>query len=283
MEFVTLNNGIKMPLLGLGVFQVPNTDECERAVLEAIESGYRLIDTAAAYMNEEAVGRAIKKSGVPRDELFITTKLWVQDASYEGAKQAIDTSLEKLGLDYLDLYLIHQPMSDYIGAYRAMEEEYKVGGLKAIGICNFYPERLADLCETVEIIPMVNQVELHPFFQQPKALELMQEYGVVPEAWGPFAEGKHGIFTHPILTAIGNKYGKSAAQVALRWNVQRGVVVIPKSVHKERMEQNMDIWDFELSAEDMTEITKLDIGHSEIVNHYDPAFVKMLHSMKIHD
>lgn len=283
MEFVTLNNGIKMPLLGFGVFQVPNNDECERAVLEAIESGYRLIDTAAAYMNEEAVGRAIKKSGVPRDELFITTKLWVQDASYEGAKQAIDTSLEKLGLDYLDLYLIHQPMGDYIGAYRAMEEEYKVGGLKAIGICNFYPERLADFCETVEIIPMVNQVELHPFFQQPKALELMQEYGVVPEAWGPFAEGKHGIFTHHILTAIGKKYGKSAAQVALRWNVQRGVVVIPKSVHKERMEQNMDIWDFELSAEDMTEITKLDIGHSEIVNHYDPAFVKMLHSMKIHD
>lgn len=283
MEFVTLNNGIKMPLLGFGVFQVPNTDVCERAVLEAIESGYRLIDTAAAYMNEEAVGRAIKKSGVPRDELFITTKLWVQDASYEGAKQAIDTSLEKLGLDYIDLYLVHQPMGDYIGAYRAMEEEYKVGGLKAIGVCNFYPERLSDFCETVEITPVVNQVELHPFFQQPKALELMKKYGVVPEAWGPFAEGKYGIFTNPILSAIGEKYGKSTAQVALRWNVQRGVVVIPKSVHKERMEQNMDIWDFELSAQDMTEIAKLDIGHSEIVNHYDPTFVKMLHSMKIHD
>lgn len=282
MEFVTLSNGIKMPLEGFGVFQVPDAAQCEQAVLDAIESGYRLIDTAAAYMNEEAVGSAIKKSGVPREELFITTKLWVQDASYEGAKQAIETSLEKLGLEYIDLYLIHQPMGDYIGAYRAMEEEYKVGGLKAIGVCNFYPERLADFCETVEITPMVNQVELHPFFQQPKALELMQEYGVVPEAWGPFAEGKHGIFTHPILSGIGEKYGKSAAQVALRWNVQRGVVVIPKSVHKERMEQNMNIWDFELTAEDMAEIAKLDIVHSGIVNHYDPAFVKMLHGMKIH-
>ena len=283
MEFVTLSNGIKMPQEGFGVFQVPDAAQCEQAVLDAIESGYRLIDTAAAYMNEEAVGSAIKKCGVPREELFITTKLWVQDADYESAKQAIETSLKKLGLEYIDLYLIHQPMGDYIGAYRAMEEAYKVGYLKAIGVCNFYPERLADFCETVEITPMVNQVELHPFFQQQKALDLMQEYGVVPEAWGPFAEGKHGIFTHPILTGIGEKYGKSAAQAALRWNVQRGVVIIPKSVHKERMEQNIDIWDFELSAEDMAEIAKLDIGHSEIVDHYDPAFVKMLHSMKIHD
>ena len=283
MEFVTLSNGIKMPLEGFGVFQVPDAAQCEQAVLDAIASGYRLIDTAAAYMNEEAVGSAIKKCGGPRAELFITTKLWVQDASYEGAKQAMNTSLEKLGLDYIDLYLIHQPMGDYTGAYRAMEEAYKIGGLKAIGVCNFYPERLADFCETVEITPMVNQVELHPFFQQQQALALMKEYGVVPEAWGPFAEGKHGIFTHPVLSGIGKKYGKSAAQVALRWNVQRGVVVIPKSVHKDRMEQNMDIWDFELSAGDMAEIAKLDIGHSEIVNHYDPAFVKMLHSMKIHD
>lgn len=283
VKTVTLSNGIKMPLEGFGVFQVPDTAQCEQAVLDAIESGYRLIDTAAAYMNEEAVGKAIKKCSVPREELFITTKLWVQDASYEGAKQAIETSLKKLGLEYIDLYLIHQPMGDYIGAYRAMEEAYKVGYLKAIGVCNFYPERLADLCETVGITPMVNQVELHPFFQQPNALELMKEYGVVPEAWGPFAEGKHGIFTHPILSGIGEKYGKSAAQVALRWNIQRGVVVIPKSVHKERMEQNIDIWDFELTAEDMDEIAKLDIGHSEIVNHSDPAFVKMLHSMKLHD
>ena len=283
MEFITLNNGVKMPLEGFGVFQVPDPAQCEQAVLDAIASGYRLIDTAAAYMNEKAVGEAIKKSGVPREELFITTKLWVQDASYEAAKKAIQTSLDNLGLSYLDLYLIHQPMSDYVGAYRAMEEAYKEGKLKAIGVCNFYPNRLADLCETVEVIPAVNQVELHPFFQQENALALMKEYGVVPEAWGPFAEGNHGIFTHPVLTAIGQKYGKSVAQVALRWNVQRGVVVIPKSVHKERIEQNMNIWDFQLSDEDMAEIAKLDIGHSEIVDHSDPAFVKMLHSLKVHE
>ena len=283
MEFVTLNNGVKMPKEGFGVFQVPDPAQCEQAVLDAIASGYRLIDTAAAYMNEKAVGEAIKKCGVPREELFITTKLWVQDAGYEEAKKAIQTSLDNLGLSYLDLYLIHQPMGDYIGAYRAMEEEYKEGRLKAIGVCNFYPARLADLCETVDVMPAVNQVELHPFFQQENALALMKEYGVVPEAWGPFAEGNHGIFTHPVLTKIGEKYGKSAAQAALRWNVQRGVVVIPKSVHKDRMEQNMDIWDFELSAEDMAEIAKLDLGHSEIVNHDDPAFVKMLHSRKIHE
>ena len=283
IETVKLNNGIEMPLEGFGVFQVPDPAVCEQAVLDAIATGYRLIDTAAAYMNEEAVGKAIAKCGVPREELFITTKLWVQDASYEGAKAAIETSLNKLGLDYIDLYLIHQPMGDYIGAYRAMEEAYKAGKLRAIGVCNCYPQILADICETVEIKPAVNQVELHPFFQQENALALMKEYGVQPEAWGPFAEGNHGIFTHPVLTAIGQKYGKSAAQVALRWNVQRGVTVIPKSIHKERMEQNIDIWDFQLSDEDMTEIAKLDIGHSEIVNHYDPKFVQMLHQMKIHE
>ena len=283
IESVKLNNGIEMPLEGFGVFQVPDPAVCEQAVLDAIATGYRLIDTAAAYMNEEAVGRAIAKCGVPREALFITTKLWVQDASYEGAKQAIETSMKKLGLDYIDLYLIHQPMGDYIGAYRAMEEAYKAGKLKAIGVCNCYPQVLADICETVEIKPAVNQVELHPFFQQENALTLMKEYGVHPEAWGPFAEGNHGIFTHPVLTKIGEKYGKSAAQVALRWNVQRGVTVIPKSVHKERMEQNSNIWDFQLSDEDMAEIAKLDIGHSEIVDHSDPKFVQMLHSMKIHD
>ena len=282
MEYVTLNNGIKMPLEGFGVFQVPDPAQCKQAVLDAINSGYRLIDTAAAYMNEEAVGAAIKESGVDRSKLFITTKLWVQDADYESAKKAIESSLEKLGLDYLDLYLIHQPMGDYAGAYRAMEEAYKEGKLRAIGVCNFYPARLADLCETVDVIPAVNQVELHPFFQQEDALALMKEYGVRPEAWGPFAEGNHGIFTHPVLSSIGEKYRKSAAQVALRWNVQRGVVVIPKSVHKDRMEQNMNIWDFELSEEDMNEIAKLDIGHSEIVNHDDPNFVKMLHGLKVH-
>lgn len=282
MEFATLNNGIKMPMEGFGVFQVPDAKICEQAVLDAIASGYRLIDTAAAYGNEEAVGAALRKCGIPRGELFITTKLWVQDASYEEAKKAVEISMQKLGLEYLDLYLLHQPMGDYYGAYHAMEELYKTGVLRAIGVCNFYPHVLADLCETAEVIPAVNQVELHPFFQQEGALALMREYDVTPEAWGPFAEGNHGIFTHPVLTKIGEKYGKSAAQVALRWNVERGVVVIPKSVHRERMEQNMDIWDFKLSEEDKKEIAALDIGHSEIVNHYDPAFVKMLHGMKIH-
>ncbi len=283
IQTVKLNNGVEMPLEGCGVFQGPDHAVCEQAVLDAIASGYRLIDTAAAYMNEEAVGKAVAKCGVPRGELFITTKLWVQDASYEGAKAAIDTSLRKLGLDYLDLYLIHQPMGDYIGAYRAMEEAHKAGKLRAIGVCNCYPQILADICETVDVIPAVNQVELHPFFQQENALALMKQYGVQPEAWGPFAEGNHGIFTHPVLTGIGSKYGKSAAQVALRWNVQRGVVVIPKSVHKDRMEQNLDIWDFTLSDEDMAEIAAMDIGHSEIVDHSDPKFVQMLHQLKAHE
>lgn len=282
MEYVTLNNGVRMPLEGFGVFQVPDAAVCEQAVRDAIACGYRLIDTAAAYQNEEAVGRAVANCGVPREELFITTKLWVQDASYAGARQAIETSLQKLGLAYIDLYLIHQPMGDYTGAYRAMEEACKAGKLKAIGVCNFYPNRLADFCETVEVIPAVNQVELHPFFQQENALALMREYGVHPEAWGPLAEGNHGIFTHPLLTEIGKKYGKTAAQVALRWNVQRGVTVIPKSVHKARMEENFAIWDFALSQEDMDAIAALDIGHSEIVDHLDPNFVKMLHGLKIH-
>lgn len=283
MNYVTLNNGIKMPQEGFGVFQVPDPSVCKQSVLDAIDSGYRLIDTAASYMNEEAVGQAIKEASVPREELFITTKLWVQDASYEKAKKAIQTSLDKLGLDYIDLYLLHQPMGDYFGAYRAMEEAYKEGKLKAIGVANFYPEVLTNFCETVEIIPAVNQVELHPFFQQANALDVMKQYGVQPEAWGPFAEGRNGIFTHPVLTKIGEKYGKSAAQVALRWNVDRGVVVIPKSVHKNRMEQNIDIWDFSLTEEDLKEIETMDLGHSEIVNHFDPAFVKLLHSVKIHE
>lgn len=222
MEFITLNNGIKMPLEGFGVFQIPDAAECERVVLDAIESGYRLIDTAAAYMNEEAVGKAIEKSGVPREELFIVTKLWVQDAGYEDAKKAFNTSLEKLGIEYVDLYLIHQPMGDYYGAYRAMEELYKAGKIRAIGVCNFYPAVLADLCETVDVIPAVNQIELHPFFAQEDALKNMKEYGVAPMAWGPLAEGKHGIFTNPRLVEIGKQYGKSAAQVVLRWNVLMG-------------------------------------------------------------
>ena len=283
MQYRSLSNGVKLPMIGYGTFQIKDAAQCEQCVYEALEAGYRLFDTAASYENEAAIGRALRGSGVPRDEWFVTTKLWVQDASYEGAKKAIETSMQKLGLDYIDLYLLHQPMGDYIGAYRAMEEAYKEGKLKAIGVCNFYPNRLADLCETVEVKPAVNQVELHPFFQQENALALMKQYGVHPEAWGPFAEGNHGIFTHPVLSAIGQKYGKSAAQVALRWHVQRAVTVIPKSVHRERMEQNMAIWDFQLSNEDMAEIAGLDIGHSEIVDHSDPKFVQMLHSMKIHE
>ncbi len=283
MENIILNNGVEMPMEGFGVFQVPDGDVCRKAVLDAINAGYRLIDTAAAYMNEEAVGKAIKESGVNRKDLFITTKLWTQDASYEGAKKAFRRSLDNLGLDYLDLYLIHQPVGDYYGAYRAMEELYKEGLVRAIGVCNFYPERLTDLVLHMDVAPAVNQVELHPFFQQDKAIRNMKELGVVPEAWGPFAEGRHGIFTHPVLTEIGRKYGKSAAQVALRWNVQRKVVVIPKSIHMERIKANIDIWDFRLSEEDMDEISSLDIGKSEIVDHSDPAFISMISGMKIHE
>lgn len=283
MEFVTLNNGVKMPMEGFGVFQVPEAAVCEQAVSDALATGYRLIDTAAAYFNEEAVGAAIKKSGIPREELFITTKLWIQDASYEGAKKAFETSLHKLGLDYLDLYLIHQPMSDYYGAWRAMEELYEEGKIRAIGVCNFYPDRLADLCVNMKVTPAVNQVELHPFFAQTGALAAMKEAGVQPEAWGPMAEGKHGIFTHPVLTKIGEKYGKTAAQVALRWNTQRGVVIIPKSTHKERMEENLNIWDFTLSDEDMEAISALDLGHSDIIDHGAAETAKWLNGWKIHD
>lgn len=285
MEYVTLNNGIQMPMEGFGVFQVPDYQECEDVVYHAIQSGYRLIDTAAAYMNEKAVGnaiqRAIQDGIVKREELFITTKLRVQD--YNHVQEAIDRSLDLLGLDYIDLYLFHQPMGNYIGAYHVMEDNYKAGKLKAIGVCNCYPHVLADICETVDIIPAVNQIELHPFFQQPLALKTAKEYGVICEAWGPFAEGKHGIFTHSVLSEIGKKYNKTAAQVALRWNVERGVVVIPKSVHHERIEQNIDIWDFQLNEEDMKAIEKLDMGKSEIVDHFNPEFVKMIHSVKVHD
>lgn len=281
MDYVTLRNGVKMPQEGFGVFQIRDLDECERVVLDAIGTGYRLIDTAESYGNESAVGKAIAKSGVNRADLFISTKLWVTNTSYEGAKAAIDRSMENLGVDYLDLYLIHQAMGDYIGAWRAMTEAYKEGRIRAIGVCNFYPHRLADFCETVDELPAVDQVELHPFFQQENALSLMREYGVQPMAWAPFAEGKHGIFTHPVLTKIGEKYGKGAGQVALRWNMQRGVVVIPKSTHRERMEQNLDVFDFTLTNEEMREIAALDIGHSEIIDHTDPKLVQALHGRKL--
>ncbi|WP_294581298.1 aldo/keto reductase [uncultured Thomasclavelia sp.] len=285
MEYVTLNNGIKMPMEGYGVYQVPDLDQCEEVVYQAIKTGYRLIDTAAAYMNEAAVGAAIKKAIneeiVTREELFITTKLWVQD--YNDVQSAIDRSLDLLGLDYIDLYLFHQPMGNYLAAYQVMEENYRAGKFKAIGVCNCYPHVLADICETVEVIPAVNQIELHPFFQQPLALKTASEYGVVLEAWGPFAEGKYGIFSHPVLIEIGNKYHKTPAQVALRWNLDRGVVVIPKSVHQDRIEQNFDVWDFKLDESDIEAISKLDTGKSNIVNHFDPEFVKMIHSVKVHD
>lgn len=287
MEYTILRNGVKMPMEGFGVFQVPDAAVCRQAVTDALAVGYRLIDTAAAYFNEEAVGNvicaAIKTGAVPREELFITTKLWIQDAGYENAKKAFQVSLDKLGLSYIDLYLIHQPMSDYYGSWRAMEELYEEGKVRAIGVCNFYPERLADLCLNARVKPMVNQVELHPFFAQTDALAVMKEFGVQPEAWGPLAEGKHGIFTHPTLMRIGAKYGKTAAQVALRWNAQRGVVMIPKSIHRERMEENLNIWDFELSEEDMAAIGALDLGHSEIIDHSAADTAKFLNGWKIHD
>lgn len=282
MQTISLNNGVQMPLEGFGVFQVPDAAQCEQAVSDALEAGYRLIDTAAAYMNEEAVGQAIRKSGIPRKDLFITTKLWVQDAGYESAKKAFETSLNKLGLEYLDLYLIHQPFHDYYGAWRAMEELYKEGRIRAIGVSNFYPDRLVDLCVNAEIVPAVNQVECHPFFQQKDALNVMKTYGVQPEAWGPFAEGKNNFFQNPILSEIAAGYGKTVAQIALRWNVQRGVVVIPKSVHKERIQENFNIWDFELSETDMETISGMDIGHSEIINHFTADTAKWLNDLKIH-
>ena len=287
MEFLTLNTGTKMPLEGFGVFQIPDAAQCEQVVYDAIKTGYRLLDTAASYMNEEAVGKGVKRAladGLTtREELFITTKVWVQDAkSEETAYEAVKSSLAKLDMSYVDLILLHQPMGDYFAAYRGIEKAYKEGLVKAVGVANFYPAILANLCENVDVIPAVNQVELHPFFVQAKALENMKAYGVAPQAWGPLAEGRHGIFTDPELVEIGRKYGKSAAQVVLKWNVQRGVSIIPKSVHVERMEQNIDIWDFTLTDDEMAKIAAKDLGHSEIVNHDDPAFVKMLCGRNIH-
>lgn len=287
MEYVTLNTGAKMPLEGFGVFQIPDADECERVVYDAIKTGYRLLDTAAAYMNEEALGKAVKRAIadgiVTRKELFITTKVWVQDEKNEDtAYEAVKASLAKLDMEYVDLVLLHQALGDYFAAYRGITKAYKEGLTKAIGVSNFYPFVLANFCENVEVIPAVNQVEFHPFFQQEDAIALMKEYGIVPQAWGPLAEGKHGIFTDTELTAIGEKYGKTAAQVALRWNTQRGVSILPKSTHVERMEQNINIWDFELTEDEMKKIGEKDLGHSEIINHFDPQLVKALNGRKIH-
>ena len=283
MQYVTLNNGVKMPILGFGVYQIPDAQVCEQCVLDALETGYRLIDTAAAYMNEEAVGSAMKKSGIPREELFITTKLWIQDAGYENAKKAFDLSLQKLGTDYLDLYLIHQPMNDYYGSWRAMEELYEAGRIRAIGVCNFYPERLVDLTLNNRVVPAVNQVETHPFFQQQQAMSVMKEYGIQIESWGPLAEGQHNIFQNELLCQLAEKYQKSVAQIILRWHIQRGVVIIPKSVHKERIVENFQIFDFELSEQDMREIAKMDLGYSKIIDHFSADTAKWLNNFKIHN
>ena len=277
-QTVTLNNGVRMPMLGYGVYQVSNA-ECERCVLDAISVGYRAIDTAQSYGNEEAVGSAVQRCGVPRDELFLTTKVWISNAGYEAAKDSIDRSLQKLRTDYIDLLLIHQPFGDYYGTYRAMEEAYKAGKLRAIGVSNFYPDRLIDLCQFVEVTPAVNQVETHVFQQQKTAHEYMEKYGVQHESWGPFAEGRKDFFSNPVLTDIGRKYGKSSAQTALRFLLQSNVVVIPKSTHKERMAQNIDVFDFTLSEADMEAIRKLDEGESLFFSHYDPATVEMLTNM----
>ncbi len=273
---VTLNNGVAMPILGFGVFQVPDPAECERSVRDAIDVGYRLLDTAASYGNEEAVGAAIKSHGIDRSELFVTTKLWVQDASYEGAKVAFERSINKLGLDYLDLWLIHQPYGDVYGAWSAMEELHQAGRIRAIGISNFYPDRLVDFVLHNSVKPAVNQIEIHPFHQQTDAVKILSEYGVQPEAWGPFAEGRNDLFTNAMLQPIADKHGKSIAQVVLRWLTDRGIVAIPKSVRKERMAQNFDIFDFDLDASDLDAIATLDRNASSFFDHRDPAMVKWL-------
>ena len=274
MEYVKLSNGVNMPMIGYGVYQV-DPAECERCVSDALRVGYRMIDTAQAYHNEEGVGAAIAKSGIPREELFIVSKVWISNYGYEKAKASIDESLRKLGTDYIDLMLLHQPFCDRYGAYRALEEAYKEGKLRAIGVSNFYPDHFIDLTSNVEIPPMVNQVETHVFDQQIQAQKYMEEFGCQIMSWGPLAEGRNNFFTNPVLEAIGKKYGKSVAQVALRWLTQRGVIIIPKSVHVERMEQNLNILDFTLSDEDMAEIAKLDTGKSLFFDHHDPEVTKM--------
>ena len=289
MEYVTLNNGLKMPMVGFGVFRVPDKKECEESVYQAIKAGYRLIDTAASYTNEDAVGAGVKRAiaeGIcTREDLFITSKMWVQDMqNYEMAKQAIDASIEKSGLGYLDLYLLHQAMGDYFSAWRAMEDAYKEGKLKAIGVSNFYAHILVNFVHTVEIKPMVNQVELHPYYTQEKALETMKYYNVVPEAWAPLGGGRYNPFEDEMLKEIAAKYNKSVGQVILRWNIQRGVIVIPKSTHVERIKENIDVFDFELNEEEMKQISSLDMGYSgSRAKHFDVEFVEMCLAKKIHD
>lgn len=289
MEYKVLTNGIKMPMEGFGVFQVRDKEECKESVLNAIRAGYRLIDTAASYTNEDAVGEAVREAiaeGIcTREELFITSKMWVQDMqNYKMAKKAIDHSIETLGVEYLDLYLLHQAMKDYFSAWRAMEDAYKEGKLRAIGVSNFYPHVLTNFCETVAIRPMVNQIEMHPYFTQEPALKVMEEYQVVPEAWAPLGGGRHNPFDNEMVKEIAAAHGKTVGQVVLRWNVQRGVVVIPKSVHKARIEENFQIWDFTLTEEEMQKISSLDLGYQgTAVKHFDPEFVKMCNTRKIHE
>ena len=281
MDHVTLNNGIRMPIAGFGVFQIPDSAECERCVVDAIAAGYRLIDTAASYLNEEAVGRGLRASGVPRNELFVTSKLWVQHAGYERTSKAIDASLRRLQLDHLDLYLIHQPFGDVHGSWRAMEDAYRAGKLRAIGVSNFQPDRLMDIKAFNEIPPAVNQVEVNPFQQQLESVPFMQEIGVQPEAWAPFAEGRNGLFQNDVLLAIAARHGKSVGQVVLRWLVQRGIVALAKSVRKERMAENIAIFDFELSDVDMAGIAALDTNTSSFFSHRDPAIVKWMSERKL--
>lgn len=279
METVKLSNGIEMPIVGYGVYQV-DPAECERCVSDALKVGYRMIDTAQAYYNEEGVGAAIAKSGIPRKDIFLVSKVWISNYGYEKAKASIDESLRKLNTDYIDLMLLHQPFCDRYGAYRALEEAYKEGKLRAIGVSNFYPDHFIDFANNVEIKPMVNQVETHVFNQQVQAQKYMEEFGTQIMSWGPLAEGRNNFFTNPVLEEIGNKYGKSVAQVALRWLTQRGVIIIPKSVHVERMEQNLNILDFTLSDEDMAAIAKLDTGKSLFFDHHDPEIVKFFMTLR---
>ena len=282
MEYSTLRNGVGMPMIGYGTFQLPNGAECERCVSQALELGYRLIDTAAAYMNEEAVGKAIAKCGVPRDELFITTKLWLEDAGYEQTLRAFERSLRRLGTDYIDLYLIHHPFGDYCGAWRALERLYREGRVRAIGVSNFYPDRLVDLCLNSEIAPMVDQIEIHPFFQQREALAVMRDYQVAPQAWGPLSEGLRDIFHNKVLQKIAGRYGKTAAQVVLRWHLQRGVSAIPKAADRGHMEENLAIEDFALTGRELSAIAAMDIGHSEIIDHRCACTARQLNGLRLH-
>lgn len=283
MKTIKLNNGVEIPMEGFGVYQMTDATVCEQSVSDALAVGYRLIDTASVYLNEEAVGAAIRKSGIPRQELFITSKAWIKEASHEKTLKGFEASLQRLGLDYLDLYLIHMPFGDYYGAWRAMEELYEAGKIRAIGVCNFLPTRLMDLCRNARIIPAINQVETHPFFQQTKGMEIMEELGVQIQPWGPFAEGKNGIFTNEKLIAISKKYNKTVAQVILRWHVQRNVIIIPKSTHKERIEENFNIWDFSLDQEDMHTIATMDTGENLVLDLLSSDTIKRLYDIEFYN